>query len=847
MHHRWHRLLFLLTFIGTASRAADTPQARMDEKHRAFLRSYCTECHNANKQKGKVRLDDVSFALDTVQRADLWQRMLNQINSGEMPPEDAKQPDKLAKTDFLDTLSRTLVVARKSLGDVRGKITMRRLNRREYKNTIRDLLGVEMDVRDLPADGGAGTFDTVGASLFMSSDQFEQYLAIGRRALDESFAQAQVQTQKKRFEPETIVPGMKRALERMNDDHRRFTEWKAAGGKPEDLTKFGFRGDATAAGFSDSIWQGNHEWYERYLARPELQNGLLLENTMNETMQIAMDLPKDLPTGDYVFRVNVGLMPDMPTKRAFLSFLQASPLDKADTTFLASRHITAPLAKPQVIELPFSIVPDGPRKFIFMEKRSLYTHGFSLAGFTKTILKDPKDRDPVLWIDWVEWEGPLNKGGASSPVASLLPAANGAKDRNQARALIEKFATRAFRGNPPEPEFVYRLVKLFEARIKAGEKFDEAIKTPLSVVLAAPAFLYLQEPATDGKPRLLTDLELATRLSYFLWSAPPDDTLLGLARSGELKKPAVLAQQVDRMIASEKSSAFVSGFLHQWLTMERLDFFQFNTQNVADFETSVKAAARQEVYETFAHLLRSGDSLGRLLKSDFVVINGLLASYYGIEGVSGDAFRKVKVPAGSPRGGLLGMAAIHAMGSNGERSSPVERGAWVLRKLINEPPPPAPPNVPQLTRLEAKALTTRERLAAHQEEPQCAQCHRKIDPIGFGLENFDAAGQWRTGDSYWKRGVPGMREKKWDIDPSGAFFNGPTFKDYFELRDRIAARPEKFARGFTEALIEYALGRPYGFSDEPLAEWIVGQAKGSGYNVRTFVQALVASQHFKAK
>ena len=678
-----------------AALRADAPKAQLDEKHRGFLRSYCVECHKADKQKGKVRLDDIAFTLDTVRGADLWQKVLNQINSGEMPPEDAKQPEKNAKTDFLDALSRTMVVARKTLGDAHGNIAMRRLNRREYKNTIRDLLGVDMDVRELPADGGAGAFDTVGASLYMSSDQIEQYLALGRRALDEAFAQSQAQSQKKRFEPETTVAGMKKALDRMTDQHRRFTEWKAGGGKEEDVVKFGFP-KGFQAEFAETVWKTNHEAYERYLGRPELQNGLLLENTTNETMAIVMDLPKDLQTGDYVFRVRIGRVPDMPSKRAFLSFFQASPLDKSDMTFLASRHVTADHTQPQVVELPFRIVPDGPRKFSLMEKRSNYTGGFSLGGWTK-MMKEPKDRDPVLWVDWVEWEGPLRTKDAKASPESVLPIdPDLAKDPAHARAALERFATRAFRGNPPDPEFMDHLMNLLNRRLKAGDPFQEAIKMPLSIVLASPAFLYLPEPAEEKKPRPLTDLELASRLSYFLWSAPPDQTLLALARGGELQKPSLLVQQVDRMLASEKAAAFASGFVHQWLSMERLDFFQFNTKNVADFEVSMKEAARQEVFETFAHLLRSGEGLSQLLKSDFVVVNGLLANYYGIEGVTGDGFRRVKLPPGSPRGGLLGMAAIHAMGSNGEKTSPVERGAWVLRKLINDPPPPAPANVPQL-------------------------------------------------------------------------------------------------------------------------------------------------------
>jgi hypothetical protein len=340
------------------------------------------------------------------------------------------------------------------------------------------------------------------------------------------------------------------------------------------------------------------------------------------------------------------------------------------------------------------------------------------------------------------------------------------------------------------------------------------------------------------------------RLAYFLWSAPPDAELLALAEKSALHKPETLRQQVSRLLADPRSDEFVSGFVHQWLHMERLDFFQFDTKLHPEFDESARASARREVYESFAHLLRDPESgrLGKLLKSDYVFINGLLANYYGIEGVTGDEFRKVKLPAGSPRGGLLGTAAIHAMGSDGVESSPVERGAWVLRYLLNDPPPPAPANVPQLSRLADKPLNTREKLAAHMEAAQCASCHRKIDPIGFGLENFDAAGKWRTTEVYrTKKGRNWRNVKSWEIDASGAFHKGPAFADYFELRDRIAEREPDFARGFTEALLEYALGRPFGFIDEDLANKILTAAKAKQYSVSEFVQSLVLSQTFRKK
>jgi len=226
------------------------------------------------------------------------------------------------------------------------------------------------------------------------------------------------------------------------------------------------------------------------------------------------------------------------------------------------------------------------------------------------------------------------------------------------------------------------------------------------------------------------------------------------------------------------------------------------------------------------------------------MINGLLATYYGIPGVTGDKFRKVQLPTNSPRGGLLGMAAIHAMGSDGIESSPVERGSWVLRHLLHSPPPPAPANVPQISRLAGKVLTSRERLIAHQEKPQCASCHRKIDPIGYGLENFNAAGKWRTEDHYEKKGVG---KKTWTIDASGAFYKGPAFANYFELRDRVADQKDAFARGFTEALVAYGLGRSFAFTDEELASKIIDVTKKKNYSLSQFIHTLVQTKEFQSK
>jgi hypothetical protein len=612
--------------------------------------------------------------------------------------------------------------------------------------------------------------------------------------------------------------------------------------------------DKEEANFRIKVFGQHGPSFARYLDDPLTKTGAYL-TIFNVHPEEVITLPPDQPSGWlktkhevesitpglYMLRFRIGAVKDSPKERRFVELGSRKSGDK-DFTLLRAFQVDGTTDAPQVIEFPVDLTFDGPRTFVLREKRDVRLDSDLYNAAQKATGVGPP---AALWIDWVEWEGPLKPSIVQAPAPDVLTTnLHGLPEREHARQIVATFAARAFRGKSPSPGYVDKLVALYEARRKAGDGFEQALKEPLSAILASPGFLYLAEPNDGKSARPLDANELAVRLSYFLWSAPPDETLLALARAGDLKKPDVLAREVDRMLASPKADEFVRGFVHQWLGLARLDFFQFDTKQFRDFDESTKAASRQEVYETFAHLLRQQESLSKLIKNDQVYVNGLLASYYGLDGVAGDGFRKVDLPKGSPRGGLLGMAAILAMGSNGHDTSPVERGAWILRKILHEPPPPAPPNVPQLNRLENKVISTRERLAAHQEQPQCAQCHRKIDPIGFGLENFNAAGKWRTSETYEKKG---FGSKTWPIDPAGAFYKGESFRDYFELRDRLADRPEKFARGFSEALIEYGMGRPFGFLDEPLAADMIAQARAQDYRMATFIRALVLSETFQTK
>ena len=859
---------------------AERPAA-MAEIHRALLATYCLECHSAAKREGGIRLDDMPLAIDTVEAAERWQKVLNALNAGDMPPDDAPQIEGGAKSEFLDELAKTLVVARRVFADQHGAITMRRLNRREYANTIRDLLGVDVDVRGLPSDESDTSFDTVGSSLFMSSEQFQLYREIGTRAIDEAFSRATTPTtaHKSLVQPEEKENRSRQEqLQRQVSIQKRFRLWKqavdAAAARPDnqaavaeirgrrqndpngvylDWEKLAGAPSPETFGFPDAVDAFQHagQWdmfvpgYTDYLTRPETKDGVLLGG-------IVAEVPPGSPAGDYTIRIRVaqaGPQILMPSRSDTKPFMLAAPdpsrcfLDVrrygAAPTVLAIHQVTGTLEKPEEFTFTMRVDTGGARHFTLAERdgakrrRPSQVPGSGL-GF-----------EPAIWVDWVEIEGPFYSARSQarfSALKSLLDRFD--KKELDARGFIATFATDALRGRQPTPEFLERLVARHARLVQEGMQPQKALVDCLSMVLASPGFLYLAEPLPNGGRRGLSDAELASRLSYFLWSGPPDAELLAVANAGDLAKPDVLARQTDRLLADDRSRAFVESFVSQWLRMSRLDFFQFSANLYPDFNAGVKEAARQEVFETFAHLLRHDGSLSQLLQSDTVVINGLLADYYGIGGVSGDAFRPVTVPPESPRGGLLGMAAILAMGSNGEQTSPVERGAWILRKLLHDPPPPAPPNVPQLTRLEGRLLTSRERIVAHQEEPQCASCHRKIDPLGFALENFDAVGRWRTEDSYEKAGAG---RKTWTIDPAGAFHNGPSFTDFREFRGIVASRQEAFATGFTEALIEYALGRPCGFSDDELVQSIVRRAGAKGLSIREFIHAVVQAEAFRSK
>ena len=858
-------LAFLLSGSISAVTASESTPAHLPDTHKGFLAAHCLRCHAGDSAEAGIRLDDLSFAIDTTAVAERWQKVLNVLNSGEMPPEQEPRPDALAKTELLAALSTSLTAARRHIADQGREAVPSRLNRREYRHTILALFDIDPDVSGLPNDATPGTFDTIGSGLFMSSDQFDLYLALGRRVATELIGRctapsaARSLIRRERVEPE--VNARKTAAFALYtfylEPYRRARAWKKAGSNPADAAAFGFK-DPSELQLTIHEYELRAPYLAQYLSYPKSDQGAWLAlGLVNQHDCESITIPPDAPPGRYTLRLRVGANDKVAASR---KFMELGILDGRDGATAAGfeaislHQITGTPSKPQVLEVPVTVSAAGPRTFTVREKRSA-EYLSEAERFGREWYVNGIGPDFALWIDWTEWEGPLPDLGASEYCRRAFGTADISNDGIDPRSLLSFFFTRACRGAVPTAEVLDTLIAIYCAQREAGKSPADALVEPLAALLASPAFLYLADPAADApvappdSVHQLSPLALASRLSYFLWSEPPDEELISLATSGRLAEPEELRLQTARMIADPRSLACAEGFTHQWLDVDRLDFFRFDYKLHPDFDDPTRATAKREIYHTFHHLLQRNRDARSLLKSDFVVVNALLATYYGIQDTSfqppqpvvGDEFRPVQLSPDSPRGGLLGMAAVLAMGSNGAQTSPVERGAWVLRKLLHDPPPPAPPNVPQLSRLDGAAVTTRERLRMHQEEPQCAQCHRRIDPIGFGLENFDAAGRWRTVEAPVKDN-PG---KTFPIDPSGQLFGGPTFKNYFELRDRIAERSDDFLRGLTEHLFAYALGRPVSFADAAVIDGVVLATKADGGGLATLVQHLVASPEFR--
>ena len=453
-----------------------------------------------------------------------------------------------------------------------------------------------------------------------------------------------------------------------------------------------------------------------------------------------------------------------------------------------------------------------------------------------------------LFVDWIEIEGPLyEQWPPKSHTTLFFKGKDAVEDRRYVQEMFSRFLPRAFR-RPIEDAEIERVVDLIDRELERGLPFREAVKLGLVYTLTSPGFLYLSEPATQDESGKLTDYELASRLSYFLWSSMPDRRLFDLAKTGRLVDGDMLNREVDRMLDDSKSRALVDGFAAQWLKInEFLDFQPDQRIYPAfhrEYDSDLRDFMAQEPLAFFEEIYRNELSLLNIIDSDFVVVNEPLAKFYGLDGVRGDEFRRVELSPDSRRGGLLAQAGVHLRGSDGIRTKPVNRGVYVREVLFNDPPDPPPPNAGEVEpNIEGERLTVRQRLLQHQQIEACAGCHRGIDCYGLALENFDVTGAWRerqNGEEFLGRNTPA-------IDASGTLPNGRAFADFAEFKTLLLEQRNRFRRAIAEKLFLYALGRPVDVRDRSTIESVAERMSENGDTFRSAVHALVESEVFRAK
>jgi hypothetical protein len=826
------RILLIILALTVPATAAQPATTSLPHKTLApFIEQNCKRCHGPKKQENKLRLDTLSLEINNSTSAQRWQDILDALNAGDMPPKDAKQPARDELTEVLAALTKGLQVARRRLSDQGRNITMRRLNRREYANTVHSLFGFTLRPGAIPEDDPAETFDTIGSGQYFSSYQFEKYLALGREMVKAGFHWGA----KRRRAPFVNTGESEKHVNRHLREglNKRMKRWRevVAGLEAGKTWKDLDFADGRELHFYLNFHAERSGKPRRYLAQELVNTGVYLWNNGMPNATVNRDCD---PRATYKVRILAGINKHPPEARKFLK------IEALDDT-AAYLKVRGTAHKPEMLK--FTYTPTFGTKVFQIRTREKRNQMVHWDYYRKQV--DPYGDPASIWIDRIEVEGPFY--GETTVFDRLLFPGGDKKQKNKtarsdadAEAVIAAFAFEAFRRRRPNAIYLNGLNALYHDGRKAGLDVEAALVDPLAVILASPGFLYLSEQS-KGKTGTtqLTPRELAVRLSYFLWSSPPDEQLYAHAADGSLKRPEVLKAQVDRMLADPRSWSLASGFMSQWFELKRFDEIVVNPKEYLRFDEGVRISARKEPLHFFQTLLRENLPLTALIDSDFIVIDNILAHHYGIKGVEGEAFRKASLPADSKRGGLIGTTAFLAMGATGDRTSPIIRGALIIDKLMNDRPASPPPNVPELSEASRAPVSVRDAIILHQRKPQCASCHAKFDAIGFGLENFDAVGQWRETEKVDNKPVA--------IKTTGSLPGSQQYADLDDLKRQLMTHKDKLAESLVTGIMSYGLGRNVEFSDGAQIESLVRALRADGYRARTLVHGLVQSKLFQSK
>ena len=767
-------------------------QTAAPNQHQAMLNTYCIGCHNSRAKVGGLALDtlDLKAAADS---AEIWEKALRKLRGHLMPPPGSPQPAQKDVDSFVGWMENTLDA--RAGAPKAGHVPIQRLNRTEYAASVNALVGVDLKATDvLPQDGQVDGFDNIAAALTVSPAFLSQYISAARQVAKLAIG-----------DPNPRVASTKYAI--------------AANSNPDVPLPLGTRG---GIGFKHNFPTDG----EYRVTINDLGVGIYASTLENQsTLVIMID-------GKTVFRQTIGGPEDWqlhshgPKGRAQIMerFSKIPVQVEAGThdvvvAFIDRSHVESPhnIADPffDVLTLSCSCAPPGRRNKL---------------------------------VDGVVISGPFNpKGISRTPSRDLIFVCdpNTTGEPSCARQITENLAHRAFR-RPVTADEVTRLTQFYDAARKGGGAFDQGIEQVVAAVLASPNFLYrgiwgvsANGPAGAKTELALTDLELASRLSFFLWNTGPDRELLTLAESGSLTKPGaspVMEKQVRRMLGDPKASSLVTNFAMKWLNLDSLDSVKPDPVLFPAFNDQLRHAFSTEAEAFVSSILLEDRSLVDLLTADHTFLNERLARHYGIPGVLGPQFRRVTL-TDKERFGLLGKAAVLMRTSYADRTSPVLRGAWVLDKLLGTPPAPPPPDT--ATDLSQKAgeqpKTVRARLELHRDKATCKMCHGVIDPTGLALENFDAIGAWRTVDP----------QAKAPIDASTVLPNGVAINGVVELRAQLANRPDMFVNAVTERLMMYSVNRELEYFDMPQVRSIVRAAAKDNYKLSAIILGIVNSDSFR--
>ncbi|MCE9607693.1 MAG: DUF1592 domain-containing protein [Planctomycetia bacterium] len=783
------------------------------EPFEAFLEKHCVRCHSAQKEQGDLRIDRLSRDFKSGTDTHHWAEALDKVNSGEMPPKTEPQPTQAEIAAFVTSLDARLSEGRAARMAARPAVAHYRLSRKEYQNTVYDLLGVRYDPTkpgQLNEDTLWHGFERIGSELSLSPSHVDRYYGAAGLVLDRAFP---------------VTSGESRKV------HKTAADLRYSGGKTqqEALNRFGIKRPL------------------RYLLFPGNVQNALSPNWFGKSG------PEY--SGLYKFRIKASGIRPPDGQPAHLSIGKRTGEETVEG--LIEFDLTAPEDSPQVYE--FEVFLEMPATLDFcvvatdvVDRRAgaafrnalTSGNGYIFTHSSETLLLNPNAPQmfdgqgnglfSTVLLDWIEWEGPLETASEKSRRNGLLPPDDASPE--VVAEHLERFAQRAWR-RPVKQEELIDYLKAYRSERDAGEKPAAAYRVALQGVLTSRNFIYLVEGETAAREKL-NDSELASRLSYFLWSSMPDEGLSSAAQGGKLNGEG-LKKEVDRLLKDGKINRFVDDFVRQWLQLHRIGTFPPDKKLYPMYDPWLETSLRREPVEYFRELFSQNQPLARFIDSDWTVANARLCDFYGLPEPKADGFQRVSLKPEDHRGGLLTMGAVLGLTSDGTRHRPVHRGVWVSEAIFGKTPPPPPANVSAIepSPPESPKATLRQKIEAHRNNASCAACHAKIDPLGLAWDNYDAIGQWRTHEKVAK----GTGNDP-AIDPSGVMPDGRSFRDSVQFKQLLLADDEQVARAFIEHLCTYALRRVLTVDDQADLKAIAAAAKKNGYGVREIIRAVALSE-----